>query len=140
MLGTIVPTSTIAMSTTSEDQTPTTVTTTAAPESLNSANQQDPFYLSYISDYLHLGTNSPIEIITSLIQVGLGFLAIIFVIMILWSGVQFLFSLGNEEKMKRARHTFVQAIVGVFIIMISLSLVTFLIEALSNATGASNIL
>lgn len=113
-----------------------TKASTASPAATTS--EADPFFLSQINNYLTLGTNSPIDIVTSLIRIGLSFLTIIFLLMILWSGTQFLFSFGNDERMKQARQTFFQAIVGIIIIFMALSIVTFLFDALGTATGAGN--
>src|SRR3989339_849521 len=68
-------------------------------------------------DAIGLSDTDPRIIITRLIHILLGFIGIILLIMILLSGVQFMFSGGNDEKVKKAKKTFYGAIIGLIIIL-----------------------
>jgi len=54
-------------------------------------------------------------IIGSVIQIFLGFLGIIFVILILWAGYNWMTAGGNEEKVTKAKNTQTRAIIGLIV-------------------------
>ncbi len=95
----------------------------------------DLFGLQAIQNNINLGSNDPRLIATSLINLLLGFLGIITVIMILWSGVLWLFSFGNEERTTRAKRTLLNTIIGLIIILSANSIVVFVLNSLTNGTA-----
>lgn len=52
------------------------------------------------------------------------------VIMIIWGGLQFVFSTGDPGRQKKARETVIYAVVGVIVAIISFALVNFVIDKL----------
>lgn len=67
----------------------------------------------------------PRSIIVNLIRVAMGFIGIVLVLMILSSGVSFLFSGGDKEKISGAKKTLFNAIVGLAIILSAYSIIAF---------------
>ncbi len=55
----------------------------------------------------------------TIVSVALGFLGVIFIILIIWAGYNWMTAGGNEEKVSKARHTIVRAIIGLIIIVSS---------------------
>ncbi len=92
----------------------------------------DIFGLDSLSTLVHLGNQPPAVIVVALIHAALGFLGIIFLFMIIWSGLLLLFSLGEEEKTKRAWRSLWHALVGVAIILGALSITRFIFFALTG--------
>ncbi len=49
--------------------------------------------------------------IASIIAWGIGLTAVLAIIAITWTGVQMVLAVGEEEKMKKARHTMIYAFI-----------------------------
>ncbi|MBI2436399.1 MAG: hypothetical protein HYV41_01480 [Candidatus Magasanikbacteria bacterium] len=130
-----------------QDEATTTEQTSQAPEEfpdfeptqeISQEAQDDPFQLGPIDNSILLGRAELPEIVANLINVALSLLGIILLVLILWSGLLWMTSGGDDEKVKKARATLVGAIIGLIIILMSGSIVTFLIDALSLATGGGS--
>lgn len=80
-----------------------------------------------------LADTDPRIIVARLIRTAMGFVGIVLLLMILSSGVQFMGSGGDEEKVKGAKRTFFNAIIGVVIMLSAYSIVAFVLRALSTA-------
>jgi len=52
-----------------------------------------------------------------IIQAFLGFLGIIFIILTIWAGYNWMTASGNEEKVSKAKTTLTRAIIGLIIIL-----------------------
>ena len=96
----------------------------------------DLFGVGAVDDMVDLGSQDPRVIAARLINVLLGFLSIIVVVLIIYSGFLWMISGGNEERVVKARKTFVNALIGLLIILTANSIVLFVIRSLSEATGA----
>ncbi len=73
--------------------------------------------------------------IMRVIQVFLGFLGIIAIIIILYAGWRWMTSGGDPQKIDEAKRTLVNAVIGLLIIFSAFAIVSFIIRALSGATG-----
>ncbi len=82
---------------------------------------------------LKLGDASLPVIIAHLINTALAFLGVVMVLMILAAGFRWMFSGGDEEKVKKARMSLWNAIIGAMIIFLANSIVSFLISSLVAA-------
>ncbi|RJR32193.1 hypothetical protein C4569_00565 [Candidatus Parcubacteria bacterium] len=96
--------------------------------------QENGFGTSYLQE-LNLGDVSLMELIINMINVILGFLAIITIIIILWGGFRWLTAGGSEDKVAEAKKTIVNGVIGLVIIIASYAITTFLIENLTISTG-----
>jgi len=87
-----------------------------------------------------LGQQTNVKSLTAnLINIALGFLGIIAVIIIIYAGFKWMTAAGNEEQVKSARATLVQAIIGLTIIFLAWIIVGFAIEQLSITTGSRDL-
>lgn len=98
----------------------------------NNISIGDLFGLGIINSNIALGSEDPRIIVARLINLFLGFLGIITLLMIVSGGVQWMFSMGDEEKTSRARRTMISAIIGLIIILSANSIVLFITNAFSQ--------
>ncbi|MDO8625849.1 MAG: hypothetical protein Q7K39_00085 [Candidatus Magasanikbacteria bacterium] len=80
-----------------------------------------------------LPDTDPRLIVARLVRTAMGFVGIVVVLMILSSGWSFMVSGGDEEKVKKAKRTFYNAIIGLIIMLSAYSIVAFVLRALSAA-------
>jgi len=66
-----------------------------------------------------LNDATPESVIGQVIQGLLGLLAVIFFILMIWGGILWMTSSGNEEKVNKAKRLIIAAIVGVSIVLTS---------------------
>ena len=85
-----------------------------------------------------MSSTDPRVIVARLIKMAMGFVGIIVLIMILGSGLMFMTAGGDEEKTSQAKRTFFNAIIGLIVILSAYSIVTFVLNALTTANGASS--
>jgi hypothetical protein len=83
-----------------------------------------------------LGNRDPRLIITSIVQIALGFLGVLAVLLILYAGWLWMTSNGDERKIDQARDLIKNAVIGLLIILSAFAIVTFILRALIRATGA----
>ncbi len=62
---------------------------------------------------------SPLEVIEAIVVILLGFVGTIFVVLIIYSGVKWMSSLGNEKKITEAKDTVRSATIGLIIVVLS---------------------
>lgn len=87
------------------------------------------------AESLGLPTGDIRLIIANLINAFLGFMGIVLVLMILWSGFKYMTHGGNEDARAEAVAGIKNAIIGLIIMMISYSAADFVLTAIDNATG-----
>lgn len=86
------------------------------------------------------GTTQPQDIritIARIINVILGLLGIIFVVLTIVAGFQYMTAAGNEEKAKKAMGLIKNAIIGLVIILMSWMITRFTIRQLSRAANGA---
>lgn len=81
-----------------------------------------------IGSEIGLGSADPMTIVINIIQLALGFAALIALVFIILGGFQWMLSAGNDEKIARAKKTISAAIIGIVIILISWAIVQFVIN------------
>ncbi len=74
------------------------------------------------------------EIVSIIIKLVLGFLGVIFVVLIIYSGFNWMTSAGNEEKISTAKKTMVAAIIGLTIILAAYAITYFVLDVVIEAT------
>mgnify|MGYP001577117358 CR=1 FL=1 len=77
------------------------------------------------------------KLIGNMISAILGVLGIIFVILIIQSGIQYMTSGGAEEKVKEAKKRIVTAVVGIVIILAAYAISSFVITQLTNVAAGT---
>jgi hypothetical protein len=73
------------------------------------------------------------ELIGVFINVFLGFLGIIFLILVLYAGFLWMTAGGNDTKVEQAKKILSQAIIGLILIMASYAISTFVVTSISEA-------
>lgn len=84
------------------------------------------------------GTDQPADIkqvIGNIIQILLGFLGIIFILLIIWSGFRWMTSGGNEKTIEEAKGTLRNATIGLIIVFTAYAIATFIVSSLSKAVS-----
>ena len=74
-------------------------------------------------------------IIANFIKVILGFLAAIFLVLIVFSGFRYMTAAGNEEQTKKAVAQIRDAVIGLLIVIASWALTAFILRLLSRAVA-----
>lgn len=80
--------------------------------------------------YVIDGTASISTVVGSVINVALSFLGIIFIILIIYSGYNWMTANGNEEQVKKSTKTITRAIIGLIITLSSWAIWFFIFENL----------
>lgn len=99
------------------------------PTSTNSLQESIMDGLLTLGTYLGLSADDPRIIAARLIRVAIGFLGILFVILILWAGFLWMVSGGKDEQVSKAKGVFYNAVIGLIIILSAYSIVTFVLGA-----------
>jgi hypothetical protein len=95
------------------------------------------FGINSIGQILALPEGDPREIAVRLINVALEFLAILMLVLVVWSGFLFLLSGGKQENIDRAVGTLKNAIIGLIIILSSWAIVQFVIRSFIGAINGT---
>ena len=81
-----------------------------------------------------LGDKDPREMIVGIIRIALGFLGILAVSIIMLAGFKWMVSGGNEESTATAKAMMFNGLMGLIIILASMSLANFVINSILGAT------
>ncbi len=92
--------------------------------------------LGKLNEQMQLPAGAPLgDIIVRIINIILGFLSLVFVILILWGGFRYMTAGGNAENAKKALAIIRDAVIGVGIVLLSAILVNFVFERIIQAIG-----
>ncbi|MBP9695026.1 MAG: Ig-like domain-containing protein [Candidatus Magasanikbacteria bacterium] len=97
------------------------------------------FGLQPIADTTVLSSVDIRVIIARIINVALGLLGVVVFVIVLYAGYTIMTAGGNEEKVAEGKKILVNAVIGLAIILSAYAIVSFIIRALSNATGTGNV-
>lgn len=70
-----------------------------------------------------------------IINVVLGLLAVVAVSLIIYSGISYLFSGGESEKIKKAKNILISCIIGLVIILAAWGITIYVLNILNQATA-----
>lgn len=84
------------------------------------------------------GETGMAEIVQYVISAFLGLLGIIFLVLIIYSGFNWMTAQGDEEKVTLAKDTLSRAVIGLIIIIAAYSITYFVFSSLSGTDGASS--
>lgn len=87
-----------------------------------------------IKEATKLTDESPENITVNVIQWALGFLGLVAVIMILWGGITWMTSAGNEDKVRKAKDILRAAVIGLVVVLLSWALVAFVFDTSRELT------
>ncbi|GEM_PF-6831368 len=93
--------------------------------------------LSDLANATGLGAASPIVFVIRVIQIFLGLLGLIAVILVLYAGFLWLTSAGNQDKITKAKKILKNAFIGIAIIFLSISIVTYIGTFFKNVTNGT---
>jgi len=74
------------------------------------------------------------QIVVNIIKIFLGFLAIIFVALIIFAGFKYMTSMGNEEKIKEALSQIKTGLIGLIIILSAYAITTYITDCVIDVT------
>jgi heme/copper-type cytochrome/quinol oxidase subunit 2 len=106
--------------------------TSAAPNPLSISNPQMSAFLPASG----IGVTSVAGITSAIITTVLGLLGIIFVVLLIFAGFQWMTAEGNEEKVEKSKATITRAIIGLAIIIAAYAITYFVFNALNTAAGS----
>ncbi len=98
--------------------------------------QEDLFGLEY-GDRIGLGRQNPLDIMTGLLRVALGFVSLLEIVILILAGLQWMFSFGNDDRAASARKAIVNSLIGLVIIFSAWGLSSWAITSIARITGAS---
>jgi amino acid transporter len=75
--------------------------------------------------------------IGTLVNALLGIFGAIFLMLIIWGGVQYMFAQGDTEKVKKAQQTLKNAILGMLIVAASYAIASYVLEKVGEAVEQS---
>ncbi len=75
-----------------------------------------------------------ITIIGRIINIALGFVGLVFLVLLLYAGYEWMSSAGDPEKIKKARLTIRNAIIGLVLIASAWAITSFILKALTQVT------
>jgi len=109
-------------------------TTPLKPDTeINMYNQEGTFLSA-----AGLNSNTTIGSIAALIiEALLGLLAIIFIALLIYAGIQWMTAEGNEEKVDKAKQTIFRAVIGLIIVISAYALTYFVFNALNGTLGGA---
>ncbi len=86
-----------------------------------------------------VSSNTLAESISNIVKIALGFLGIIFLVLILYAGFTWMTAAGNDDKISKAKGIISAAVIGVAIVVCAYIITYFVIDNLLIATGAGGI-
>ena len=84
------------------------------------------------------GNTSLAGIVATVVKAFLGLLGIIFLVLIIYAGYEWMTAQGDEEKVTKAKDTLTRAVIGLIIIIAAYSITYFVFSSLprNGGTGA----
>ncbi len=84
-----------------------------------------------------LGDQSILTTIGTVIAVILGLVGVIFLLLLVYSGFVWMTAGGDEDKIKKAKRTLINATIGIIITFSAYAIASFVLNAIGDATGAN---
>ncbi len=85
-----------------------------------------------------LGTQSVLTTIGTIISVILGFIGVVFLILLIYSGWVWMTAGGEEERIKKAKRTLINATIGIIITFSAYAIASFVLNAIGDATNTNS--
>ena len=85
-----------------------------------------------------IDTNTTLEqTIGQLINVVLGFLGIVFLVLVIYAGFLWMTAAGNTDRVGKAKSIMIQAVIGLIILLAAYAITQFVVTNLGTATGSA---
>lgn len=84
----------------------------------------------------NLGRTDPGQLVASIIKIALSFLGIIFLVLIIIAGFNWMTAGGNEEQIKSAQSRIKNAVIGLVIVLMAYAITYFIFKYLPISGGA----
>lgn len=84
-----------------------------------------------------LGTQSVLTTIGTIISVILGFIGVVFLILLIYSGWVWMTAGGAEDQIKKAKKTLINATIGIIITFSAYAIASFVLNAIGDATNTN---
>jgi amino acid transporter len=110
--------------------------TTVSAQLLNNSSELESMTKT-TKDAANLGDITIGQMAAQIIQVALGFLAIIFLILIIFAGFRWMTASGNEEQVKKATKTITAAVIGLVVVLAAYTITYFIFNQLPFTGGGS---
>ena len=78
----------------------------------------------------HAGSDNLMATINTIINVALGVLGILAVVFIIYGGVMYTTSAGDQAKVKKAKDTIMNGVIGLVVAFLAYSIVNFVLSAI----------
>ena len=78
-----------------------------------------------------------VVLIGQIVKIFLGFLGVIFVLLILYAGFTWMTAAGDDDKVKKARTLIVQATIGVLIVLAAYVISYYVITSIQSAVSGT---
>lgn len=101
-------------------------------------SQQEGFKNEEIQKEFGQSADDPQDIrviISKLIRIILGFLGIIFTVLLIHAGFKWMTAAGNDEQAKEAKKQIINSVIGLLIVLAAYSITVFVMESLLGATS-----
>lgn len=89
-----------------------------------------------VAEVSGLGMADPLTIVGTIIKVFLGLLGIVFLVLVIYAGFLWMTAGGDDKQVLRAKKMLINAVVGIVIILFSYAITSFILNALTDATGS----
>ncbi|MFH1667752.1 MAG: hypothetical protein ABH884_01875, partial [Candidatus Komeilibacteria bacterium] len=80
-----------------------------------------------------LNHNDPLLLTANIIRMVLGFIGLIFIVLIIWSGIQWLTSNGSPDRITKAKNRIIHSVIGLVILIAAFGISEFVLDAIINA-------
>ena len=74
----------------------------------------------------------PSAIVADVIQVALGFLGVIFVVLMVYGGYTYMVARGNEQEVEKAMNTIQRAVIGLIIVVSAYAISILVLKSMSG--------
>lgn len=102
----------------------TTLATTLQEDILSNAQNVEATALGVANNE----TATPQDIVVNIIKISLSILGLLFVILIIWSGFQWMASGGNSETISKAKKRIINATIGLVIVLAAFAITEFVLD------------
>lgn len=93
---------------------------------------------SQVAESAGLGNADLTVVIGRIISVFLGLLGVIFLVLFIYAGFVWMTAGGDDKKVEKAKRIFINATIGLVIILMAYGITTFVFNLLSDATGTGS--